>query len=149
MRLEIEIDTWEMYEPFVTARDTTTHIDTVTAVLPDGELVGRGEALGDTLAECRVEMLEQPLPAGGDDALEGYRYPVSLCADESCQSTAELEAAASRYTMINIKLDKSGGLTEALKMIDWCSGRGIELMVGAKYCRRTLQFIAGPWSMRR
>lgn len=270
MKLEIQIDTWEMHEPFVTARDTTTHIDTVTAVLADGDLAGRGEALGigylgesrdsiveqiegmrdeleagadraalqallppggarnaldcamwdleakrsasrvwdlldmsvqpvetvftislnarermaaqasrntqypvlklkldgedtagrlravrkarpdarlvvdgncswsmalldelaDTLVECAVEMLEQPLPAGGDDALTGYHYPVPLCADESCQDSADLETAATRYSMINIKLDKSGGLTEALAMIDWCKRNGLELMVG-------------------
>lgn len=270
MKLEIEIDTWEMREPFVTARDTTTHIDTITAVLRDGGAVGRGEALGigylgetrdsivsqldavrddvesgadrtaiqallppggarnaldcacwdllakqsgkrvwelldlpvgpvetvytisldepdtmaaeaarfsqypllklkidndrtaekvlairearpdarlvidgncswslplmdaiaDTLAACKVEMLEQPLPAGGDDKLAGYDYPVPLCADESVQTSAELGFAADRYSMINIKLDKSGGLTEALAMIDWCRKRGLQLMVG-------------------
>ncbi len=77
-----------------------------------------------------VAMIEQPLPRGGDAELEGYQSPITLCADESCLDTAEFEQAARRYRMINIKLDKTGGLTEALDLARLARARGIELMVG-------------------
>jgi len=77
-----------------------------------------------------VAMIEQPLPRGGDEALEDYDSPVPLCADESCLCVAEFEQAARRYQMINIKLDKTGGLTEALELAALAKSRGIDLMVG-------------------
>jgi L-alanine-DL-glutamate epimerase-like enolase superfamily enzyme len=82
------------------------------------------------LAKLGVALIEQPLPRGGDHALEGYRSPVPLCADESCLCIGELEQAARRYQVINIKLDKTGGLTEALELGCLARSRGIELMVG-------------------
>jgi L-alanine-DL-glutamate epimerase-like enolase superfamily enzyme len=75
-------------------------------------------------------MIEQPLPRGGDEALAGYDSPITLCADESCLDTTEFEQASHRYQMINIKLDKAGGLTEALDLAAMAKARGIELMVG-------------------
>jgi L-alanine-DL-glutamate epimerase-like enolase superfamily enzyme len=75
-------------------------------------------------------MIEQPLPRGRDTELEGYDSPVPLCADESCIDTSEFEQAARRYQMINIKLDKTGGLTEALDLAALARARGIGLMVG-------------------
>ena len=77
-----------------------------------------------------IAMIEQPLPRGGDAALEDYDPPLPLCADESCLGVAEFEQAARRYQMINIKLDKTGGLTEALELVKLAEARGIELMVG-------------------
>jgi L-alanine-DL-glutamate epimerase-like enolase superfamily enzyme len=82
------------------------------------------------LAELGVTLIEQPLPRGGDGALEGYSSPVPLCADESCLCIGELEQAARRYQAINIKLDKTGGLTEALELARRARARGLELMVG-------------------
>ncbi len=87
-------------------------------------------AVGDTLARYEVAVLEQPLPLGEDGALEKLRYPVPLCADESCQSSADLEAVADRYDAINIKLDKCGGLTDALVIREWCQRHGKLIMVG-------------------
>lgn len=87
------------------------------------ELAPRFKALG-------VAMIEQPLPRGGDAELENYQSPIALCADESCLDTSEFEQAARRYQMINIKLDKTGGLTEALALARMAKDRGIELMVG-------------------
>ena len=87
-------------------------------------------AVGDGLARYNVALLEQPLPHGDDGALENLRYPVPLCADESCQSSADLEAAADRYDAINIKLDKCGGLTDALAIREWCERHGKRIMVG-------------------
>jgi L-alanine-DL-glutamate epimerase-like enolase superfamily enzyme len=88
------------------------------------------DEMADTLKACRVAMLEQPLPAQSDGGLEGLSYPVILCADESCQSSADLETCGARYGMMNIKLDKCGGLTEALRMVKWCQDHQVELMVG-------------------
>ena len=68
------------------------------------------------LAALGVEMVEQPLPAADDDALEGRRLALPLCADESCHTRADLPRLAGRYPMVNIKLDKTGGLTEALAL---------------------------------
>lgn len=81
-------------------------------------------------ADARVEMIEQPLPRGGDEGLEGLERLVPLCADESCLHRGELDAAARRYDMINIKLDKTGGLTEALLLADAAKARGLDVMVG-------------------
>ncbi|WP_376696781.1 N-acetyl-D-Glu racemase DgcA [Wenzhouxiangella sp. EGI_FJ10305] len=88
------------------------------------------EALAPKFRELRIAMIEQPLPRGGDAALEGYESPVTLCADESCLDRSEFEAAAGRYQMINIKLDKTGGLTEALELAKLATARGLDLMIG-------------------
>jgi L-alanine-DL-glutamate epimerase-like enolase superfamily enzyme len=77
-----------------------------------------------------VELIEQPLPTGADEALENYRSPVTLCADESLHTRAELDACARRYGAINVKLDKTGGLTEALALIDAARARDLKLMIG-------------------
>lgn len=87
------------------------------------ELAPQFKALG-------VAMIEQPLPRGSDEELEDYNSPITLCADESCLDTSEFEQAARRYQMINIKLDKTGGLTEALELAGMAREKGIELMVG-------------------
>ena len=87
-------------------------------------------ASGDSLARYEVARLEQPLSAGQDDVLEKLGYPVPLCADESCQSSADLEALADRYDAINIKLDKCGGLTDALVIREWCQQNEKLIMVG-------------------
>ena len=77
-----------------------------------------------------VEFIEQPLPRGGDDELEGYVSPVPLCADESCLTLNDLEQAASRYQIINIKLDKTGGLTHALELAQAIKDKDLGIMVG-------------------
>ncbi len=81
-------------------------------------------------AELRIEMIEQPLPRGADAALATFDSPVPLAADESCQDTTELAEAVQRYDMINIKLDKTGGLTEALRLARAARKAGCHLMVG-------------------
>jgi L-alanine-DL-glutamate epimerase-like enolase superfamily enzyme len=86
--------------------------------------------LAPDLAALGVQMIEQPLPRGNDEVLEDYRSPVPLCADESCLHMDELDAAADRYQLINIKLDKTGGLTHALELARAARSRGLGLMVG-------------------
>src|SRR5262245_21195992 len=80
-------------------------------------------------AETGVELIEQPLPAGADAALAGPR-PVPVCADESSHDRASLEALRGRYDAINIKLDKAGGLTEAVALATQARARGLKVMVG-------------------
>ena len=82
------------------------------------------------LASLGVEMIEQPLKVGEDDMLTSYRSPLPLCADESCNTSADLPYLAPRYQMVNIKLDKTGGLTEALNLAKEATALGLELMVG-------------------
>lgn len=86
--------------------------------------------LAPELARLGVILIEQPLPAGKDEALEGYASPVPLCADESIHTRAELEACARRYACLNIKLDKAGGLTEALALKRAAADKGLEVMAG-------------------
>jgi L-alanine-DL-glutamate epimerase-like enolase superfamily enzyme len=114
-------------------------ISAVRAARPDDEIivdVNQGwtfeqlAELAPKFEQLGVAMIEQPLPRGGDEALEGYQSPVPLCADESCRCIGEFEQAARRYQVINIKLDKTGGLTEALTLARLARERGIELMVG-------------------
>ncbi|MEE8188823.1 MAG: N-acetyl-D-Glu racemase DgcA [Kiloniellales bacterium] len=88
------------------------------------------EALAPRLAALGVELIEQPLPAGEDAALASLAHPVPVCADESCHDTATLQALSGRYDAINIKLDKTGGLTEALKLRDAARAQGFRVMVG-------------------
>lgn len=77
-----------------------------------------------------VEMVEQPLAMGNDEFLRGYKSLIPLCADESCDSWADLERLAGLYEIVNIKLDKTGGLTEAVKLASQAEAMGFELMVG-------------------
>lgn len=87
--------------------------------------------LSPDLARLDVKLLEQPLAANEDAALEGWESPVPLCADESLHTRAELEACARRYAAVNVKLDKAGGLTEALAVTREARARGLSLMVGS------------------
>jgi L-alanine-DL-glutamate epimerase-like enolase superfamily enzyme len=111
----------------------------IRAARPDAALVvdaNQGwdfELLKEVIPKCAslgLGMIEQPLPRGGDAMLEGFESPVTLAADESCLDTSELDTAARRYSMINIKLDKTGGLTEALRLAYAAKAKGCKLMVG-------------------
>ncbi len=82
-------------------------------------------------AETAVELVEQPLPAGNDDALSGLgKTGVLICADESAHGKDDLHKLAGKYTAINVKLDKTGGLTEALALADAARDQGFEIMIG-------------------
>ncbi len=82
------------------------------------------------LVDLRVALIEQPLPADGDDALARLQHPIPLCADESCRTRADLDRLDGKYSAINIKLDKAGGLTEALALAEEAKRRGLRIMVG-------------------
>jgi len=82
------------------------------------------------LKKLRVVLIEQPLPADNDSELFSYNSPIPLCADESCHTRAELEYLKDRYQVINIKLDKTGGLSEAVLLAKQAKSLGFELMLG-------------------
>ena len=86
--------------------------------------------LAPHLVRLGVELVEQPLPAGEDDALIGMDRPVPVCADESCHDRASLPGLKGKYDVVNIKLDKTGGLTEALLLRDAARAAGYDVMVG-------------------
>ncbi|MGE0626875.1 MAG: N-acetyl-D-Glu racemase DgcA [Hyphomicrobiaceae bacterium] len=88
-------------------------------------------ALLDVAAETGVELVEQPLPEGVDAALAAFPHPVPVCADESAHATQGLAGLTDRYDAVNIKLDKSGGLTEALAMAREARRLGLRIMVGS------------------
>ncbi|MBC7768177.1 MAG: dipeptide epimerase [Phycisphaerales bacterium] len=82
------------------------------------------------LAALRVDLIEQPIPAAEDAALENLRSPVPICADESAHTSADLDRVARLYQAVNIKLDKTGGFTEALAMRQRARELGLTVMVG-------------------
>jgi L-alanine-DL-glutamate epimerase-like enolase superfamily enzyme len=119
--------------------DPIARLEAIRATRPDAKLivdVNQGWTFDElkeyTPASQRlgIAMIEQPLARGGDEMLEGFKSPVPLGADESCLDSSEYETAVKRYDVINIKLDKSGGLTEGLKIVKAAERDGKALMVG-------------------
>jgi len=88
------------------------------------------ENLAPELVRLGVEMLEQPFPAGADDCLAALPKLLPICADESCHDSNSLDGLIGLYDVVNIKLDKTGGLTEALGMKELARQRGFEIMAG-------------------
>jgi L-alanine-DL-glutamate epimerase-like enolase superfamily enzyme len=133
---------WAQYPALKIKLDNDSPLDKVGAIRearPDASLVidvNQGWSMEElviyapAMAALGVEMIEQPLPRGGDDELRGYDSPVPLGADESCLGLADLEQACEKYDVINIKLDKCGGLSEALAIVDRARELGKKLMVG-------------------
>jgi L-alanine-DL-glutamate epimerase-like enolase superfamily enzyme len=114
-------------------------IAAVRRAAPDAELIVDAneawtqQSLTENLAACAaagVTLVEQPLPDGNDGVLSAFRHPVPICADESAHARASLAALAGRYDAVNIKLDKTGGLTEALAAAEEAARLGLTLMVG-------------------
>lgn len=86
--------------------------------------------LAPHLVRLGVSLVEQPLPAGQDEALRGIDRPLPVCADESCHDRNSLTGLAGKYDVVNIKLDKTGGLTEALALREAALAQGYKVMVG-------------------
>ncbi|QUJ75867.1 dipeptide epimerase [Sulfitobacter albidus] len=86
--------------------------------------------LAPHLVRLGVALVEQPLPAGEDEALIGMARPVPVCADESCHDRGSLASLRGKYDVVNIKLDKTGGLTEALALRSAALAEGYDVMVG-------------------
>jgi L-alanine-DL-glutamate epimerase-like enolase superfamily enzyme len=119
--------------------DDIARIEAVRAGAPDARIIvdaNEGwsadlyKALAPVLVRLGVEMVEQPLPAGEDDALLELERVLPVCADESCHDRASLPALRGKYDMVNIKLDKTGGLTEALALKKAAEAEGFSIMIG-------------------
>lgn len=123
----------------VDADDPAARVRAVRAAAPHAALIvdpneswdrALVEAMQAVLVEARVALLEQPVPAGEDDWLEGFAPGVPICADEAVHVAADLDIVARRYQVVNVKLDKAGGLTAALELAQGARARGLGLMTG-------------------
>ncbi|HEY1837369.1 MAG TPA: dipeptide epimerase [Rhizomicrobium sp.] len=121
------------------ANDPLRRLSAIRAARPDARIIVDANQSWDLtllrdvvqpLAALGVEMIEQPLPAGRDEGLADFVSPIPLYADESCFVAADVAGLKDRYQGINIKLDKSGGLTEALDMVRAAKDCGLSIMVG-------------------
>ena len=122
--------------------DGTRHVDWISVVreeAPQARLVIDAnqswtreliESLMPELLTLGIEFIEQPVRRGQDDTLDGLRSPIPIVADESCTDRSSLQALVNRYQGINIKLDKCGGLTEALALARNAQALGLDVMVG-------------------
>ena len=119
--------------------DDMPRLEAVRAGAPDARIIvdanegWSAEVYADLaphLVRLGVALVEQPLPAGNDDALIGMERPVPVCADESVHDRASLSGLKGKYDVINIKLDKTGGLTEALRLKEAALAEGYKIMVG-------------------
>lgn len=131
--LKVKLDDAMLTERIVAIREAAPQ----ALLIVDANESWRSEGLAarcQLLADLGVAMLEQPLPAGDDKGLETFIHPLPICADESCHTRESLAALAGRYEMVNIKLDKTGGLTEALALADQAKQQGFELMLGCMLC---------------
>lgn len=123
----------------VDANEPVTQIRAVRNAAPNAKLIvdpneswdqALLEAMQPVLVEARIALLEQPVPAGVDAWLEGFSPEVPICADESIHVAAGLDEVAARYQVVNVKLDKSGGLTAGLELAEAARARGLGLMTG-------------------
>ena len=119
--------------------EDVARIEAVRAGAPDARIIVDANEgwtpelyaeLAPVLVRLGVGMVEQPLPAGADDALAELERVLPVCADESCHDRASLAGLRGKYDMVNIKLDKTGGLTEALALRDAARAEGYDVMVG-------------------
>ncbi|WP_296598820.1 N-acetyl-D-Glu racemase DgcA [Phenylobacterium sp.] len=127
----------------VNADDPAAQIAAVRAAAPLAALIADANEAWDMdlvramqphLAEARVALLEQPLPAAEDGALAGFRPSIPICADESCHVAGDVAGLADRYQAVNIKLDKTGGLTAALDLLAAARAQGLIVMTGCMIC---------------
>lgn len=123
----------------VDANDPAAQIRAVRAAMPDARLIvdpneswdeSVATAMRPVLIEARVALLEQPASADADGWLKGFDAGVPVCADESVHTADDLDAIAGRYDVVNIKLDKAGGLTGALALASAARARGLGVMTG-------------------
>ncbi len=119
--------------------DDIDRVEAVRANAPRARLIVDGNEglsfddlvrLAPEMAKLGVKLIEQPMKVAEDEALLGYESPVPLCADESLHTREELDRCARLYACVNIKLDKTGGLTEALALKKAAKAKGLGIMVG-------------------
>ncbi len=127
----------------VNADDPAAQIAAVRAAAPDATLIVDANESWDmallqkmqpALAAAGIALFEQPLPAAQDEQLRGFKPSVPICADESCHTAADLDRLDGLYQAVNIKLDKTGGLTAALELLEAARARGLTVMNGCMIC---------------
>ncbi|MDE2814490.1 MAG: dipeptide epimerase [Gemmatimonadota bacterium] len=120
-------------------RDDLDRVAAIRANAPDSTLIvdanegwsaDQVEPISTALARLGVALIEQPLPVAQDALLAEFEHPVPFCADESCHTAADLAELASRYECVNLKLDKTGGFSEGLRLAAEARACGLDLMVG-------------------
>ncbi|MXW79796.1 MAG: dipeptide epimerase [Gemmatimonadetes bacterium] len=120
-------------------RDDLDRVAAIRANAPDSTLIvdanegwsaDQVEPLSAALARLGVALIEQPLPADQDALLAKFEHPVPFCADESCHTADDLAELAARYEYVNLKLDKTGGFSEGLRLAAEARACGLDLMVG-------------------
>ncbi len=130
---------WSVLKIKLDARDPVAVVEAVRRGSPGAALIidpnqawstDQLKRLAPKMADLGAVLLEQPIPVGAEAALDGYDCPVGLCADELVGKESDLPKAAGRFSHVNIKLDKCGGLTSALKLADAATKAGFGLMVG-------------------
>lgn len=131
--LKIKLDDHLITERIVAVREAAPQATLIVDANESWRIEGLA-ARCQLLADLNVAMLEQPLPAGEDSGLETFIHPLPICADESCHTRDSLKTLAGRYDMVNIKLDKTGGLTEALALAKEAQAHGFALMLGCMLC---------------
>jgi L-alanine-DL-glutamate epimerase-like enolase superfamily enzyme len=127
----------------VDADDPAARIEAVRRAAPSARLIVDPneswtlDILHDTLPALEragVNLIEQPLPAVADGDLSGFTSRIPICADEACHTCADLPRLLDRYQAVNIKLDKTGGLTEAWRLLSAARAQGFRIMVGCMVC---------------
>jgi L-alanine-DL-glutamate epimerase-like enolase superfamily enzyme len=138
-----EVTGWPLIKVKVDAVNPAGQIRSVREACPTSTLIVDPNESWDAdmlrelepmLIEARVALIEQPLPAGTEHELDGLRSAVPICADESCHTVEDLAGLAGRFQFINIKLDKTGGLTAALDLLDRARQLEFGIMVGCMIC---------------
>ncbi|HDG1692948.1 TPA: L-Ala-D/L-Glu epimerase [Kluyvera georgiana] len=131
--LKVKLDNHFICERMVAIREAAPE----ATLIVDANESWRSDGLAarcQLLADLNVAMLEQPLPVGEDEALDNFIHPLPICADESCHTREDLPVLRGRYDMVNIKLDKTGGLSEALALAAEAKAQGFALMLGCMLC---------------
>lgn len=130
---------WPVLKLKLAGEDDVERVAAVRAAAPSARLIvdaneGWTEEmfapLSSALAGLGVELIEQPLPADADWRLGELEHPVPVCADEACHTAADVAGLLGRYELVNVKLDKTGGLTAALDLVTVAKAAGLRLMVG-------------------
>jgi len=127
--LKIKLDDQQVVAKIAAIRDCAPEVD----IIIDANEAWTYETLiqySTALLDFNISMIEQPLPAGDDAQLKEISHPIALCADESCHTCDDLPKLKGCYEIVNIKLDKTGGLTEALALAERAKQQGFRIMVG-------------------
>lgn len=127
--LKVKLDAENVIERVAAVREQAPECEIILDANEAWENLPLSE-LFQALTSYDIRMIEQPVPAGKDGLLKGIPHPIPLCADESCHTSDDIAGMIGCYEMVNIKLDKTGGLTEAIKLADQARKQGLDIMVG-------------------